>query len=350
MDEKKTALINAVDLFCGAGGLTYGLAGSGIAVHAGVDTDESCIHAYESNNQAKFINQSVADISGKDLEQYFMPGELKLLAGCAPCQTFSSYNRSASPEDQRWWLLLEFLRLVKEIKPELVTMENVPGLARQQVFTEFISGLKELGYEVSFQIVSCTDYGIAQTRRRLVLLASMLGPIELSSPADFSFSENTVRSVIGNLPPLGAGEHSREDPLHKAASLSPKNLDRIRASQPGGTWKSWDESLLSRCHTKATGSSYTAVYGRMEWDKPSPTITTQYFSYGSGRFGHPEQDRAISLREGALLQGFPESYSFLPDDNQVSLAPIGRMIGNAVPVQLGRIIGHSLVSHVMNRS
>ena len=141
---------------------------------------------------------------------------------------------------------------------------------------------------------------------------------------------------------------NKKDPLHKSAGLTEINLKRIKQSKPGGTWRDWDKTLLPECYKKPSGKSFGSVYGRMEWDKPSPTITTQFYSFGTGRYGHPEQDRAISLREGALLQTFPRNYKFFKDIDNISISTISRHIGNAVPVDLGKIIGMSINEHLKN--
>ena len=156
----------------------------------------------------------------------------------------------------------------------------------------------------------------------------------------------TVRQAIGRLRPLDAGQSAPRDRLHAASTLSEKNLQRIRVSKPGGTWRDWPEDLVADCHRAASGKTYPGVYGRMEWDKPAPTMTTQCYGFGNGRFGHPEQDRAISLREAAILQSFPRDYAFVPDDGEVSFTALGRLIGNAVPVDLGRAIARSINSHL----
>ena len=156
----------------------------------------------------------------------------------------------------------------------------------------------------------------------------------------------TVKSTIGDLPAIVAGEQDPDNKLHKASSLSTLDLKRIRCSLPGGTWRDWPVNLRSSCHRKETGTTYPSVYGRMMWDSPAPTITTQCFGYGNGRFGHPEQDRAISLREAAMLQGFSRDYSFIPNGQPVLFAKIGRFIGNAVPVTLGKVIGELIKEHI----
>ena len=158
--------------------------------------------------------------------------------------------------------------------------------------------------------------------------------------------QRTVKDCISKLSKLAAGDTDIDDPLHRSPSLSEINLRRIKASKPGGSWKDWPPEILSECHRRSTGKGYTPVYGRMEWDKPSPTLTTQCYNYGSGRFGHPEQDRAISLREAAILQDFPDDYEFEPPGTRYPTTQIARMIGNAVPVGLGRVIGESFIEHV----
>jgi DNA (cytosine-5)-methyltransferase 1 len=152
--------------------------------------------------------------------------------------------------------------------------------------------------------------------------------------------------AIGHLPELEAGKVSSVDVLHYSSSLSPLNLRRIRASRPGGTWRDWDRELVAACHRKKKGKTYPSVYGRMAWDSPSPTITTQFFGFGNGRFGHPEQNRAISLREGAVLQTFPCDYQFVEPGGVYRFKTIGRLIGNAVPVRLGEVIGKSIEMHL----
>jgi len=338
--------VYAIDLFCGAGGLTKGLETAGLKVRLGIDIDRECEYPYSQNTAAQFMRASVDKVVGRNLEPYYRKNGIRLLAGCAPCQTFSSYNQKADKNDRRWWLLLEFARLVREIDPELVTMENVPGLAEQDVFGSFIESLERQGYRYSYSIVDCVQYGVPQMRKRLVLLASKYGPISLLSPEEFGGQTKTVRMAIGHLRPLEAGQTDSRDRLHQTAALSPLNMKRIKASKAGGSWKDWNTNLIADCHRRATGESYPGVYGRMRWDEPSPTMTTQFYGFGSGRFGHPEQDRALSLREGAILQTFPDNYEFVSPEKTVKKTTVGRLIGNAVPVKLGEVIGKSIMEHV----
>lgn len=333
-----------IDLFCGAGGLAYGMKSAGLTVKAGVDLDPSCKHPLEENTGADFACRDVADLKPADLNAWFGDADVRVLAGCAPCQPFSTYSQSRKSVDERWMLLKHFQRLAIATKPEIVTMENVPGLATQDVWKRFIAALRRAKYNVTWREVACDEYQVPQSRRRLVLLASLLGPIELRGSE--SALKITVKEAIGDLPRLAAGEASAEDPLHASASLTDVNLQRIRASTPGGTWRDWPEELRAPCHRKSTGKTYPSVYGRMEWDKPAPTMTTQCYGFGNGRFGHPEQDRAISLREAAIIQSFPKGYSFLPEGEVVTFDRLGTLIGNAVPPKLGEAIGRSILSHI----
>jgi DNA (cytosine-5)-methyltransferase 1 len=348
--ERAGDTIEAVDLFCGAGGLTHGLVKSGIDVKLGVDVDPACEYPYTKNNDAKFLLKSVEKVSGEELSGVYDEGAVRLLAGCAPCQTFSTYNRTACPSDRRWWLLLEFARLVDETAPDLVTMENVPGLQKQDVFLRFVATLRENGYHVHHEVVDCSAYGLPQRRRRLVLVASRLGEVRLLTPEEFGAEPKTVEDVVRDLSPLEHGEADPNDPLHRCSALSELNMKRMKKSKPGGTWRDWPPELVAECHRKSTGKTYPGVYARMKWDEPAPTMTTQFFGFGNGRFGHPEQDRAISLREGAIFQGFPEDYEFVRPGEPYHMKTLGRMIGNAVPVTLGEAIGRSLIEHVANLS
>jgi DNA (cytosine-5)-methyltransferase 1 len=219
----------------------------------------------------------------------------------------------------------------------------VPPLLRQQIFKDFVADLHGAGYNLDFKVVDGRDIGLPQRRQRLVLVASLLGPIAIP---DSDKPQATVRDAIADLPPLCAGASDPDDPLHAAASLSDLNLARIRHSKQGGTWRDWPPELVSACHSRKSGSTYPSVYGRMEWDAPAPTMTTQCYGFGNGRFGHPEQDRAISLREAAMIQSFPKDYAFVPDSKVINFNTLGRMIGNAVPVLLGEFIGELLVHHV----
>lgn len=343
--EKSKIKIGAVDLFCGVGGLTCGLQRVGIDVVAGIDLDNTCCYSFEHNNNTKFINKSVDDVTGKEIKRLLKGYDVKILVGCAPCQPFSSHqkNKKGRKNHKDWSLLYQFARIAQESKPHIISMENVPELEKEQVFIDFVETLKDMKYHVTYSIVNVGNYGVAQNRRRLILLASKNKIIKLIPPTH-EHNPVTVREIIGHLPKVEAGKICPTDRLHVSSSLSETNLKRIKASKPSGTWRDWPEELVLKCHKKDTGKTYSSVYGRMSWDGFAPTITTQFTGYGTGRFGHPEQNRALTLREGALLQSFPEMYSFVPEDEEVCLKSIARHIGNAVPPRLGEIVGQSIIS------
>ena len=336
----------AVDLFCGAGGLSLGMKHAGIEILAGVDIDPACEYPFESNVKARFYERDFANLSTEFVQSLFPAGRPRILAGCAPCQPFSAYAKGRSVGEHQWLLLRRFGEMIASVKPDIVTMENVPRLTRHSVFEDFLAVLNVSGYSYNHYIVNCIRYGVPQARKRLVLLASKKGDIELVSPTHEEGNPVTVRQAIQHLASINAGEYLESDPLHKSSGLSGLNLKRIRLSRPGGTWRDWDESLVAACHAKKSGRTFPSVYGRMLWDQPAPTITTQFHGYGNGRFGHPTQDRALSLREGAILQTFPEDYTFVPEGHEVQISPVARLIGNAVPVKLGEAIGRSIVEHL----
>lgn len=339
--------ISAVDLFCGVGGLSYGLQEAGLRIAAGVDLDPACSYPYRTNVRAPFHERDVRELQVDELAGMWPAEDVRVLAGCAPCQPFSSYRRGADTSHEAQWSLIEEVgRLVEGTLPEVVTMENVPRIASTPVFKNFVELLKKLDYHVSFDSCYCPAYGVPQRRRRMVLLASRLGDIAVPKgevrPADYV----TVRQVIGELPPVRHGEADPDDRLHKSRKLEEINLKRIKRSRPGGTWEEWPKDLRAPCHRKASGATYRNVYARMAWDEPSPTITTMAYNFGAGRFGHPEQDRAITLREAAILQSFPREYEFVPPGAPVQFASLGRLIGNAVPPLLANAVGKAIVSHV----
>jgi len=343
--------ISAVDLFCGIGGLSYGLKRAGINIKAGFDFDDKCKYAYETNCESEFIHANITDIKKSDITKHYEKDDIKILLGCAPCQPFSMYTlKDDKQKDTRWQLLYEFARLIKETKPDIVSMENVPNLLKfkkEPVFDNFVKELESEGFYVWSGIVYSPDYGIPQKRKRLVLLGSKKGKIELIKPTHKPEEYVSVRDAIGHLEKISSGKTSKKDFIHKASKISDKNLERVRQSIPGGSWKrDWHEDLQLDCHKAEKGKNYVSVYGRMEWDKPSPTMTTFCTGIGNGRFGHPEQDRAISLREAAILQSFPDNYKFTDKKENLKFGQVSKQIGNAVPPRLGEIIGLSIIKHL----
>lgn len=338
--------IEAIDLFCGIGGLTYGLQQAKIKVIAGLDNDESCAYSYTTNNDGTdFICTDVSKYNFEAMKKMYSKGSIKVLAGCAPCQTFSTHAHKVKNKenDKRWNMIGHFFRGIKEIEPDIISMENVRGITKTDIFSKFVKNIESMGYKVSYEVINCADYGIPQNRNRLVFLASKLGDIAVPTKTHSKENRVAIQEIIKDLPKIKSGETHPNDKVHVSRNLMDINIKRIRQSKQGGTWRDWDKKLLPNCYKKASGQTYSTVYGRMSWDKVSPTITTQFSSYGSGRFGHPEQDRAISVREGALLQTFPEEYDF---GKEIRTVEVSRHIGNAVPPKLGFIIGNTIVQHL----
>lgn len=343
--------IKVIDLFCGIGGLTHGLIKEGLDVVAGIDNDLSCKFGYEYNNQAAFIGKDILKVTAKEIKDLFGPKKntIRILTGCAPCQPFSKLNQKKITK-KHLQPLEKFAQLIEEVKPDIVSMENVGGLAdtkKYPIFKAFIKTLERNGYKYKYEVVDVSEYGVPQTRKRLVLLASKFGDIGLIKRTHKN-KRRTVRDVISHLEPITEGGVSITDPLHRARNLSPLNSKRIKATpRDGGNSKSWSDKLVLDCHKKKSGKTYSSsVYGRMRWDQPAPTMTTQCVGLGNGRFGHPEQDRAISLREAALFQTFPKRYRFSDPKVPIVTSHIAKFIGNAVPVRLGSIIGRSIKTHV----
>lgn len=354
--------VTAVDLFCGVGGLTYGLEEAGISVSAGVDIDSKSEYPYEQNTGGTFTKTDVRPLSQNPervARMFPWDSDLDILAACAPCQPYSTmgHSKTKDTEDHEKWGLLDDLRkIVEYVEPDVVVTENVLQVRHDEVYKEFVETLEEMGYFVNSdenKKVYCPEYGIPQKRKRWLLLASQEGPIRLPDPFYTDESEYpTVREAIGHLPPVKAGEVHESHKLHRSRKLSETNLERIRHMEPGGDWRIWEEQgldhLLADCHKRDSGRSYKAPYSRMRPDEPAPTITTQFYNYGSGRFGHydTDQDRALSILEGALLQTFPEDYDFYQDWEDVGVKNLGRLIGNAVPPRLAEIVGESILRHV----
>ena len=341
--------IEAIDLFCGVGGLTSGLRTSGVRVVAGIDVAGACKFPFEANHpKTRFIEQDVALVTGVQLQALWSGAAVRLLAGCAPCQPFSSYTRGRSEDHGKWGMLDQFGRLVQEALPELVTMENVPGLQLKKPFLSFLQTLASCGYQVAYGVLNAADFGVPQHRKRLVLLASRLGPVQLPTPTHAGKANwVSVKDAVGKLPRVQQGCTDSHDAMHRAASLSALNLQRICASRPGGTWRDWPAELVAACHKRPSGKHSAGIYGRMEWGKPAPTMTTLCNGYGNGRFGHPEQDRAITLREAAIFQSFPSGYIFTQPGTAVNTKTVARLIGNAVPPKLAEAVGRAIVCTVV---
>lgn len=354
--------VAGVDVFCGAGGLTYGLERAGISVTRGLDIDRQSKYPYETNTNSTFRTVDIKPLAREPepiARMFPWDADLSVLAACAPCQPYSTLSHAKkgdTTDHEKWGLLDDLRKIIEYVEPDVVVTENVLQVRQDDTYKQFEETLEVMGYSLNDpqnRNVYGPEYGIPQKRKRWVLLASRNGPIKLADPFYTEESEYpTVRETIGYLPPIQAGEVHPDHELHRARTLTDKNLERIRNMDPGGDWRLWEERgldhLLADCHTKDSGRSYKAPYSRMQPDEPAPTITTQFYNYGSGRFGHydTDQDRALSLLEGALLQTFPEDYAFYDEWEEVGVKNVGRLIGNAVPPRLGTHIGEAILTHV----
>lgn len=346
--------VKVFDFFSGCGGASCGFRDAGMEIVFALDNDPDSQRTFQRNfPSTHFEPTNIREMPIRRVQSLVeaqRPNPV-LFCGCAPCQPFTKQNTShpEPKDDDRVSLLSRFAEFVEACKPDIVFVENVPGLQKfnhhTQPFGGFLRSLQKTGYRqpVDFRPVRLMKYGVPQSRCRLVLLASLRGPItlpeETNGPGTANPSYETVRDWINNLPPIAAGEEHSTVMNHRAAGLSMRNLERIRATPEGGGQADWPMELWLDCHKKTKG--YTDVYGRMSWDRPATGLTTRCISYSNGRFGHPEQDRAISIREAACLQTFPVDFRF-----EGSLNSMARQIGNAVPAQLTKIIGQQINNHL----
>jgi len=325
-----------------------------------LDIDPDAKKTFQTNfPNAVFCDKSITKLSDADLQPVLdeHKDSVKLFCGCAPCQPFTKQNTESPKRDARKSLLTQFGKVIERYRPDFVFVENVPGLQKlpkrkSGPFPAFKELLESLEYELDFNVVAAQDYGTPQMRRRFVLLASKHGKIRIPDCTHGKGRENpyrTVRDAIADLPAISAGEACAAPNVynHRAAELSSLNMKRIKASpRDGGGRSSWPKNLWPECYTRnneegETHSGHTDCYGRLWWDKPATGLTTRCISYSNGRFGHPEQDRAISIREAARLQGFDDSFVFFGNLNSMA-----KQIGNAVPVDLAYAMGHQFIKHL----
>ena len=329
----------AVDLFCGCGGLTAGLKKAGFRVLGAVDVDPLSVKTYKANHRkVKVWERDIRGLAPSELINVFdlQKHRLDLLAGCPPCQGFSkmrTLNGALVIDDPRNDLLLEFHRFIEAIRPRTLMMENVPGLAEDNMFADFCRRMEVLGYIGHWDILDAADYGVPQRRRRLIYLAGDGFTIPFAAPLT---THKTVREALAGLPK--AGESG--DPVHDMSEIrSPRIIELIkRIPKNGGSRTDLPYEVQLECHKRCNG--FKDVYGRMAWDNLAPTITSGCFNPSKGRFLHPEEDRAITIREAALLQGFSPNYKFPTDNNKSALA---LLIGNALPPPFIEAHGRSIL-------
>jgi DNA (cytosine-5)-methyltransferase 1 len=347
--------IHVYDFFCGCGGTSAGFRAAGLEIRLGIDIDPDAQRTFEANfPQALFLRRDIHELPVEVVEHHVVraPDTVNLFCCCAPCQPFSRQNKNPENRESEAGLLYEFANFVEFCFPELIFLENVPGIQDLDEtvgpFSDFVSFLGHLGYSVTYDIIESKKYGVPQQRKRLILVASRLGPINLPTethgPGTPNPSYSTVWEWISNFPPIAAGETHAVVPNHRAARLSETNLLRIRATPIGGGRLDWPEELMLECHL-GEYHGHTDVYGRMHRDRPASGLTTRCISLSNGRFGHPEQDRAISVREAASIQTFADDFVFFGNLNSMA-----RQIGNAVPVTLAQVFGEMFLTHFREHS
>lgn len=350
MKSRNNVGLKAVDFFCGAGGMTFGLRQAGINVIVGIDIDPTCKETYEENNKpSKFIQADIHDLSEEELAEMtsiHKNDDSLVFIGCSPCQYWTKINTDKKKAIGTKDLLAEFKRFVKYFRPGYLIIENVPGLYKKRkvnALSGFLGFLKRESYAYDHGVINANHFGVPQTRNRYLLVATR-NSRDIRLPDGETNGEWIVRSYLGEkngFPKVEAGYKDRTKFLHKVMELSEKNKTRIGLTPiNGGTrmsWKDYPELQLKAYQGK--DDCFRNVYGRMFWDKPAPTITTKFNSLSNGRFGHPEENRAISLREGATLQTFPKSYEFFESREAI----VARHIGNAVPPELARRVGLGII-------
>ncbi len=337
-------MLKAIDFFCSAGGVTCGFKQAGINVLGGIDIDINCKDTYEKNNDAKFLCADVSNLEKEKIASFFNVKKNQddlIFVGCSPCQYYSNIKTDKTKSHQTRLLLADFQEFVEYYKPGYVFVENVPGLDKKadSPLGQFKLFLSENGYIFDEDVVNAKHFGVPQNRRRYVLIASRIKK-EIKLPVPDKNNIITVKEAIGSkdvFKHIEAGTQDNSDFQHSTAKLSDKNLMRIKKTRKnGGDRRDWESDPLLK--SKSFNGSHYDVYGRMVWDKPAPAITTRFVSYSNGRYGHPEQDRAISIREGATLQSFPLDYKFYSKSRDM----IAKMIGNAVPPKLAEAIANCL--------
>lgn len=337
----------AIDIFCGCGGTTQGVKDAGFRVLGGVEIDDLAVKTFRANHKrVKVWHKDVTELTPEELLKHhrLKPGQLDLLIGCPPCQAFSSMRRLNGSKRVRDKaakdLVFEYLKFVEGLMPKVVMLENVPHLIDDYRFNEVLQRLRELGYEGQPEVFNAASYGVPQRRRRMVFIASRVGPIEYAEGT--GRKQKTVRQAIGKLPKPGQSR----DALHNLPeSRSPKVADIIaRIPKNGGSRLSLGKKDQLKCHKKCDG--FKDVYGRMSWDTLSPTITSGCVNPSKGRFLHPEQNRTITLREAALLQTFPKGYRFSLDRGKFAVA---LMIGNAFPPLFVKPHAEIICRHLKDR-
>ena len=332
---------SAIDLFSGCGGLSEGMIRAGFKVKIAIENNPDAVTAYEMNHSKTLvIQEDICKIPISIIRRKLKRRQLHFLAGCPPCQGFSSVrrlNKKRSAYDRRNKLILEYFRFVKGLKPSTIMMENVPGLVNYYLFKKMIRNLKNLGYHVKYRIVNVKDYEVPQRRKRLIMVGSLLGKIDIANGISRKF---TVKDIIGNLESIAL----TKDPVHKITIKHTKDVKEMIKLIPvnGGSRRDLPSKYILECH-KQKNVGFNDIYGRLKWDGYSTTITGGCLNPSKGRFLHPQENRCITPREAALLQSFPKNYKFPVDINKTSLA---LLIGNALPPNFSYIQCKNIKEHL----
>lgn len=332
----------SIDLFAGCGGLTLGMEKAGFRTKVAIEINSSAVSAFKLNHKkTKVIQKDIREIDVDVVKKMLNGKTLHLLAGCPPCQGFSSIrklNRKRSVVDKRNSLVTEYFRFVRELMPLTIMMENVPGLRDYYMFKDIVKELARLGYNPKVEIVNVKDYGVPQSRKRLIMVGSLLGELDIA-PA--TKQKVTVRKAIGNLKPIS----DSKDPIHKICALhSPKILEMIKLiPKNGGSRKDLPKEYILKCH-EGENVGFNDVYGRLRWDDYSTTITGGCLNPSKGRFLHPFYNRSITAREASLLQTFPMSYKF---PTNISKTDIALLIGNALPPRFSLVQSKNIKRHLI---
>lgn len=359
MPLSKLSHVTAIDLFAGGGGLTVGLKRAGFNVISAVEIEDNAFATYKANHpEVHAFKQDLRTIKGTYLKKLSPTGSVDLLAGCPPCQGFCSLTSKYRKDDQRNELVIEFARIVKEIRPKMVMMENVPGLNQRgkALFEELINSLSRAGYFVTHKVLQVADYGVPQNRRRIVLLAGLGFHIPFPPPTHSKDGNGnlkpwrTLRSVIKNMKkPLTLSEATKKGgphlfDWHVVRDMAPQNVRRIKLVKPGKSRNSLPEALRPDCHKKRD-DGFSNVYGRASWDQVSPTITGGCTTLSKGRFGHPREDRTFSVRESALIQTFPPDYIF----DTPYMEHVCNIIGNSLPCDFAEVLARQCMNVLKKR-
>jgi DNA (cytosine-5)-methyltransferase 1 len=332
--------LTAIDLFSGCGGLSEGLRQAGFSVIAGVEVNKNAATAFRMNHQDTVLfEDDIRKLSTNKISDLLKGAPLHLLAGCPPCQGFSALrklNRKSSVRDERNSLIYEYYRFVKELSPLTIMLENVPGIVDYKLFKEIVRKLKHLGYNINYKVVNVAEYSVPQRRKRLVLVGSKLGSIEI---APGSTTLVTVKDALAKI-----SINKEDDGLHRIYPRHTEHVQKMISLVPknGGSRKDLPEQFKLECHKK-NNIGFNDIYGRLSWDTVSATITGGCLNPSKGRFLHPEEDRCISAREAALLQTFPIDYKF---PTEISKTDLALMIGNALPPEFSRIQAENIFRHI----